>query len=126
MFTELNHGFINPTADLYSDRVAAALENRESWVDLERSAASYGWPQGVFNEMLNWALVSLYYADHAPADDRDFLISRNARRQAEGRGFTRSEEFHAFLVELYRNRPEGTTVADLYPQIVDWFAAQPQ
>jgi hypothetical protein len=124
LFTELNHGFINPTADLYPDRVAAALQDRESWVDLESSAASYGWPQGVFNEMMNWALVSLYYVDHAPADDRDFLISRNARRQAEGRGFIRSEEFHPFLVELYRNRPEGATVADLYPQIVDWFAAQ--
>jgi hypothetical protein len=126
LFTELNHGFINPTSALYSDRVAAALQNRESWVDPEKSAASYGWPQGVFTEMLNWGLLSLYYVDYAPVDDRELLVSRNARRQAEGRGFIRAEDFHEFLVELYRNRPEGATVADLYPQIVDWFAAQPE
>lgn len=126
LFTELNHGFINPTSALYSDRVAAALEDRDSWVDPEKSAASYGWPQGVFIEMLNWALVSLYYVDFAPVEDQDLLIARNARQQANGRGFLRSEELHPFLVDLYRSRPEGTTVADLYPQIVDWFEAQPE
>ena len=126
LFTELNHGFINPTAALYSDRIGAAMQNRESWVDLEKSAASYGWPESVFNEMMNWALVSLYYVDQAPESDRDLLVSQNARWQAEGRGFLRSPEFHEFLVELYRDRPEGATVADLYPQIVDWFAAQPE
>lgn len=126
LFTELNHGFINPTAALYADRIGAALENRDSWVAAEKSAASYGWPQGVFTEMLNWGLVSLYYMDYAPADDRDLLVSRNAHRQADGRGFLRSKEFHPFLVELYQSRPAGATVADLYPQIVDWFEAQPE
>ena len=76
--------------------------------------------------MLNWGLLSLYYLDYAPVGDQDLLVSRNARRQAEGRGFTRAGEFHQFLVELYRSRPEGATVADLYPQIVDWFAEQPE
>ena len=124
LFTELNHGFINPTASLYSDRISAAMQNRESWVDPEKSAASYGWPESVFNEMMNWALVSLYYVDFAPEGDQDLLVSRNARWQAEGRGFLRSPEFHEFLVDLYRDRPEGSTVADLYPEIVEWFAAQ--
>ena len=126
LFTELNHGFINPTADLYSDRINAAMQNREFWVDPEKSAGSYAWPESVFNEMMNGALVSLYYVDHAPAGDQDRLVSRNARWQAEGRGFLRSPEFHEYLVELYRNRPEGTKVADLYPDIVEWFAAQPE
>jgi hypothetical protein len=126
LFTELNHGFINPTSALYSDRIGAALENQESWASPGTSAVSYGWPQGVFTEMLNWGLLSLYYLDYAPVGDQDLLVSRNARRQAEGRGFTRAGEFHQFLVELYRSRPEGATVADLYPQIVDWFAEQPE
>jgi hypothetical protein len=30
-------------------------------------------------------------------------------------------EFDMFLVNLYRNRPAGTTIADLYPQIIAWF-----
>ena len=100
------------------------MQNRESWVDPEKSAASYGWPESVFNEMMNWALVSLYYVDFAPEGDQDLLVSRTARWQAEGRGFLRSPEFHEFLVDLYRDRPEGSTVADLYPEIVEWFAAQ--
>jgi hypothetical protein len=124
LFTELNHGFINPTASLYSDRIAAAMQNRASWVDPEKSAASYGWPESVFNEMMNWALVSLYYVDYAPESDLDLLVSRNARWQSEGRGFLQAPEFHEFLIDLYRDRPEGATAADLYPEIVDWFAAQ--
>lgn len=126
LFTELNHGFINPTSDLYSDQVGAALENQESWVRPESSAASYGWPHGIFTEMMNWGLLSLYYVDYGLVDDQDRLVARNGRRQVEGRGFIRAPEFHEFLVELYRGRPEGATVADLYPQIVEWFAAQPE
>jgi hypothetical protein len=29
--------------------------------------------------------------------------------------------FNKFLVGLYQGRPAGTTIADLYPQIIAWF-----
>jgi len=37
------------------------------------------------------------------------------------RGFPMFAQFDKFLVNLYRTRPPGTTIADLYPQIITWF-----
>lgn len=123
VFTELNHGFINPTATPYLDRIRPAIARREEWVDDQKSARNYGSAESVFNEMMNWALVSLYYVDQAPREDQDQLIATNVRWQI-GRGFRRSKEFQEFLVDLYRHRPDGTVTADLYPQIVTWFEEQ--
>jgi hypothetical protein len=37
------------------------------------------------------------------------------------RGFPMFIEFDKFLVNLYRNRPPGKTIASLYPEIIAWF-----
>lgn len=39
----------------------------------------------------------------------------------EYRGFKKFAEFDQFLVNLYKNKNQGQTVADLYPAIVKWF-----
>jgi hypothetical protein len=31
-----------------------------------------------------------------------------------------------FLIDLYENRPDGRSLADLYPQIITWFEANNQ
>ncbi|QIL01825.1 DUF4932 domain-containing protein [Sphingomonas sinipercae] len=123
LFTEINHGFINPTADGYPAEIDAALGERKNWVREGQTTKGYPNNYSVFNEMMNWGLVNLYYVDRAPAADLDALIAQNNRHQSKGRGFIRFPEFSDFLVKLYRERPAGTTVADLYPQIIAWFAA---
>ncbi|HYI42596.1 MAG TPA: DUF4932 domain-containing protein [Sphingomicrobium sp.] len=123
LFTETNHGFINPTADPYAGEIAKAVSNRDLWARKGSSADGYGGPQSVFNEYMNWGLVNLFYADHAPSADVDALIELNNKQQSNGRGFVRFPQFSSFLVDLYRKRPAGTTIADLYPQIIAWFAA---
>jgi hypothetical protein len=75
-------------------------------------------PVLIFDEMMNWALISLYLIDKAPPADLPFLLSDLVRKMAEKRGFTRFPAFNRFLVDLYRTRPAGATVASLYPQIV--------
>jgi len=53
-FTELNHGFIQDSADAYSDQIHEAMGN---WRAAENSAAaSYDTAVSAFTEMLNWAL----------------------------------------------------------------------
>jgi hypothetical protein len=121
LFTETNHGFINPTAEPYAAQIAKAVSNRDIWAQKGSSSDGYGDPQSLFNEYMNWALVSLYYADYAPAADLQAMLADNEKRMKENRGFTRFPEFDQFLVDLYRNRPAGTTIADLYPQIIAWF-----
>lgn len=124
VFTELNHGFINPTADNYNARINAALDHRAYWARSESPSDGYGTPYALFNEMMNWALVSLYLIDKAPQAHRDKMIARLNPYMAERRGFPQFPAFNAFLVDLYRKRPAGATVADLYPKIIDWFEAQ--
>lgn len=121
-FTELNHGYINPTTDGHADRVAEALIDRSFWVD-EQKVGSYSFPVGVFGEYMNWGLVALYYLDHAPATDHDTLMARLDRFMgSEGRGFLQFPAFREFLVDAYANRAAGETIADLYPAIIPWFA----
>jgi hypothetical protein len=125
LFTELNHGFINPTADLYQPRIRAALDHRDYWAKKGSSSDGYGNAYSLFNEMMNWGLVSLYLVDKAPAAERDALIGKlNPMMGAEGRGFPQFPRFNAFLVDLYKNRAAGATVASLYPKIIEWFEQQ--
>jgi hypothetical protein len=122
VFTELNHGFINPAAESHAERIAVAMSDRALWATPGRPSDGYGNAFSLFTEMMNWGLVSLYLNDRAPEADRDRMIA-NLDPYMEGRGFPQFPAFNAFLVDLYRRRPPGTTIADLYPTIVDWFAA---
>jgi hypothetical protein len=120
VFTEINHGYINPEADKYGDRIVKAISNRDRWVDKSRSPGYYG-GIAAFNEYMNWALVSLRIADYVPRDEQDKMIASIDRMMTERRGFPQFAAFDKFLVDLYRNRPPSQTLADLYPQIIEWF-----
>ncbi|WP_128545758.1 DUF4932 domain-containing protein [Larkinella soli] len=122
VFTEINHAYIGPEADKsrYTKDLQTAFQNLPHWAE-GIALKSYGNPLSCFNEYMNWGLVSLRYIDYAPPTDLDNLLAENDRRMTKYRGFKRFTEFDRFLVDLYRNRKPGTTVADLYPQIVAWF-----
>jgi hypothetical protein len=120
VFTEINHGYINPEADKYAERIYRATSSRERWVESSRGPGYYG-GIGTFNEYMNWGLVSLRLIDYAPKDEQPRMIASIDRMMTTRRGFPMFEAFDKFLVSLYRNRPAGTTIADLYPQIIAWF-----
>jgi hypothetical protein len=67
VFTELNHGYINPEAEKHADRVLAAVGDRARWVD-ETRGPSYYPGMAAFNEYMNWGLVSLRLIDYAPPE----------------------------------------------------------
>ena len=119
-FTELNHGYINPEADKYADRVMSAISRRDHWVDPAMGPTYYR-GLSTFTEYMNWGLVSLRAVDLAPREDQPTLIKAVDDMMTRRRGFPRFAAFDAFLVDLYRRRKEGQTVADLYPQIIEWF-----
>ena len=120
VFTEINHGYINPEADKYGGRVAKAISNRDRWVDKAKGSGYYG-GVAAFNEYMNWGLVSLRIADYAPRAEQDLMIANIDRMMTDRRGFPQFEAFDKFLVNLYRTREPGRTLADLYPQIIEWF-----
>jgi len=126
VFTEINHSFINPEADKpqYTALINTAFADLNKWAEKGKPAASYNSPYSCFNEYMNWVLVSLRYVDYAPAADADMLIEKNGQNMKKRRGFTKFPEFNTYVVQLYRDRKEGVTIADLYPQILDWCSKQ--
>jgi hypothetical protein len=120
VFTEINHGYINPEADKYAERIAKAISNRDFWVDKKMGAGYYG-GNAAFNEYMNWALVSLRIVDYVPAEEQAPLIAAVDEMMTKRRGFPQFEKLDKFLIDLYKNRQPNQTLADLYPQIIEWF-----
>lgn len=119
---EINHGYINVYGSRYTAEIRAATSRRERWVDKDRGARYYG-GNAAFHEYMNWGLVSLRIIYYAPQDEQADMLERVVRMMVNARGFSRFRGYNDFLVDLYRNREANTTVADLYPQIIAWFAA---
>lgn len=123
LFTEMNHGFINPVAEKYREQIAKALADRTAWADDTKAPRNYPGPEAVFDEYMNWALVSLYYRDLMTP--KDFAISHAAvvDNMQKGRGFIRFGAFDAELLRLYAARKPGQTIEDLYPAMLAWMAS---
>jgi hypothetical protein len=75
----------------------------------------------VFNEYLNWSLISLYLVDHADPENLDAMIE-NVEMIMVNRGFPQFKPFNQQFLKLYRERGPGRTVADLYPDLIRWSA----
>ncbi len=123
VFTEINHGYINPEGDKYYEKIAQAISNRDAWVEASKGANYYS-GNSLFNEYMNWALINLRITDYVSEDEQDKLIKNVERTMVKGRGFLKFEEFNHFLLTKYRERNDTTTIADLYPQIIEWFDKQ--
>ncbi len=128
VFTELNHAFINPETEKpqYEKALSSAFVKLDTWLDKSKPAKHYDNVYSCFEEHMNWGLVNLRYVDYAPKNELATLLSGVETMMVNRRGFKRFAEFSQFLVPLYQNRPPGTTVADLYPQIIHWFEVNKQ
>lgn len=122
LFTELNHNFINPEADKYASKIKSILSDLSKWEEKGKAAQlGYAQPMSCFNEYMNWGLVSLYLHDYANPSDMPVIIETLNDYMVNYRGFTKFQSFQAFLLSTYKNRKSKTTIADLYPTIIDWF-----
>lgn len=124
LFTEMNHGFIGEPGDQNAAAIDAAIGDRSFWADDTKAARTYSSDLSLFNEYMNWGLVSLYHYDRMSEPDRALSRAQVERMMVNSRGFKQFVPFNAFLVDAYANRAPGQTIADLYPAIIAWFAAQ--
>ena len=124
VFTELNHGYENPEFDK-NEQNAATFSKIPFKMDVFTTkgtpASTYNNAMQCVQEYMNWALVSLRYVDFAPKEDLEALFTYRENFMVKRRGFTKFAAFNRFLIDIYTKRPEGKTVADLYPQIIKWF-----
>jgi hypothetical protein len=116
LFTEMDHGFVNPVTDQYAAQVTAAFTPTkwDSGSGYEKD------PFGTFNEYMTWAVYDLfvyqYFPQIAPQVCQDWGM------QNESRGFFASNLFNDKLRDLYAHRKKGQTLRDLYPALLKWCA----
>ena len=120
IFTELNHGYINPVGEKYLNQMVRAVSNRAYWVAPSQGENYYP-SASTLIEYLNWGLYDLLVVDYVPVENQEKVIDNIDLTMTKGRGFIQFPVFRRFLVELYRKRQPGQTLSDLYPAIIDWF-----
>jgi hypothetical protein len=118
----LNHSFNDRETEKHqrSNPFISAFANLNHWIEKGKPASGYNNAVSCFNEYMNWGLVSLYYADHAPQEEQEKMISAVENNMQKYRGFKKFPGFNRFLVQLYKNRG-NKVLAEFYPEIIDWF-----
>lgn len=128
LFTELNHNYENIEArkSVNSKRIGTIFKDKNKWQDPKNSNYNfYIDPITVFEEYMNWALVSLWYLDNSiDLTETERYINNLGPYMEERRGFSRFAGFNKEFVRLYKARNKGETVASLFPKILDWCEKQ--
>ncbi len=119
VFTEIDHNYVNPVSDQYAETIHKIFSDRAFWVK-EELTQGYNSPYSVFNEYMTWAVFSIYALEHYDAETFDIVNARVEKQMVEWRGFIKFKEFNRQLLELYRKRPAGQKVYELYPAILEW------
>ncbi|MGN6294544.1 MAG: DUF4932 domain-containing protein [Chitinophagaceae bacterium] len=114
IFTEMDHGYVNPITDLFGKEVELKFKN-EYW---DRKSGYKG--LDCFNEYMTWALYDIFVEKYFPqvADS----VSIQWHYQNGERGFFASNLFAVQVKELYRSTRPGEGLKDLYPRILAWTA----
>lgn len=113
LFTEMDHVYVNPVTEEYS-----ALVTRNFDPALWNKGDGYATAAETFNEYMTWAVYDLMAREMA-GETAERAIS-NWHFINKRRGFIASELFAAKLQQLYRDRPQGRRIRDLYPALLEW------
>ncbi|WP_306350495.1 DUF4932 domain-containing protein [Flavobacterium sp. '19STA2R22 D10 B1'] len=124
VFTEIDHNYVNPVSDKYLSEIDKAFANRDTWTKAKSGADNYSTPYLIFNEYMTWAVFTLYTSDNFNADDFKIINENVEKRMIERRGFTNFKSFNEKVFELYKNKAKNTTIADIYPAILQWSSEQ--
>lgn len=114
LFTEMDHGYVNPVTDLFAKDVAKQF-NTEYW---DRQSGYEG--LNCFNEYMTWALYDIFVEKYFPAIADS--ISTQWHYQNAQRGFYASNLFAAQLKTLYRHKRSTESLQDLYLRLLDWIS----
>jgi hypothetical protein len=112
LFTEMDHGYINPISDKYEKLIASNF-NLEIW-DKES-----GYP-GInsFNEYMTWAVYDIFIKENFPkvADS----ISLQWQYQNASRGFIAQNLFAKKVSELYFKQKGKKSIENIYQPLLKW------
>lgn len=117
LFTEMDHGYVNPTTNQWKDLV---VKNFDGNLWDNKSGYNENDEFGVYNEYMTWAVYDIFLKKYFPslADE----VGLNWSFQNDSRGFEYSQLFTQQLLTLYKQKKENETLKDLYPKMLEWTA----
>ncbi|CAA0182930.1 DUF4932 domain-containing protein [Tenacibaculum maritimum] len=115
LFTEMDHGYVNPTTNQYKESVAKNFD-ANLWDNESGYNENNGF--GVFNEYMTWAVYDIFLEKHFP--DYANEVGLNWSFQNDSRGLEYSQLFTKQLLALYNQKEDSETLKDLYPKILEW------
>ena len=118
LFTEMNHGYINPITDNFSELLKEKFKEN-IWDD---SSGYAGYKTAVFNEYMTWAVYDIFNTKYFP--DIANEVNLYWHFQNDNRGFPYSYYFAQNFKQLYLKKQQNETIKDIYPQIIKWCGTQ--
>lgn len=114
LFTEMDHGYVDPTTARFDELVTASFDEA-LWAD---DSGYEGYSNAVFNEYMTWAVYDLFVQQFFPEYAEEMSLYWHF--QNASRGFPYSYHFAQKLKQLYQDKAPGQQVSDLYPDLLAW------
>ena len=120
VFTEMDHGYVNPATAPWATEIAIAFSDTERWAT-EAAAQSYPTAQLRFDEYMTWATFLLYARDRLSEEEYAALAPDHVAFMEERRGFSSFGAFVERAMELAAESDDR--VESLIPAMIEWSAA---
>jgi len=114
LFTEMDHGYVNPITKKMSNLVAKKFDEK-IWNNKSGYENS---DNAVFNEYMTWAVYDIFLQKHFPQYAKELGLYWSF--QNDTRGFQYSQLFTQKLLTLYNENNGKVKIVDLYPEILNW------
>lgn len=111
LFTEADHGYINPISDKYEKLITQSFDTKK-W-DMESGYEGIS----VFNEYMTWAVYDLFIKEYFP--DKADSIAIQWQYQNADRGFWAQNIFANKMVELYYKKGQKK-FESIYVPFLKW------
>lgn len=112
IFTEMDHGFINPISDKYAKLISANF-------DVKKWDIGSGYPGlSSFNEYMTWAVYDLFIHENFPAYADS--IALQWQYQNASRGFIAQNLFSKKLLELFLSKKAPKKIEEIYEPLLSW------
>ena len=117
IFTELDHGYVNPVTAKNLVLVQKAFSKLDIWGN-EGAIKGYRRAELIFNEYMTWSVFLLYANDKLHSDDFEEIESSIVTFMEERRGFIRFGDFSKESLKLYRMG--NKTVETILVEMIKW------
>jgi hypothetical protein len=111
LFTEIDHNYVNPTTDIYTDEIKALFSNKDKWATQE-AQKHYNSEKSIFNEYMTHAVFCIYAHETFDAKISEQII-QNRNLLMLKRGFPQFDTFQNLLLQTMIDRKKR--ISELYP-----------